>query len=69
MSKRQFILYDGRASHGMGTEDSIVLCTCETLKEAKYDARIGEWGVVACYSYAFSGKELTDEKFEFNHFD
>ncbi len=68
-AKRQFILYDGRAAYGRGTDDATVLCTCETLAEAKYDARTGGWGAIACYSYDLDGTELIDEKFEFNSFD
>ena len=66
---KSFILYDGRAAHGMGTEDASVLDVCDTLSEARRRAMTGMWGAVACYSYTLSGKELTDESFEFDHFD
>lgn len=69
MSKRNFILYDGRAAHGMGTDDALVLDICDTLVEARHEAKAGRWGEVACYSYDLDGNKLVDEKFEFNHFD
>lgn len=68
-AKRQFILYDGRAADGLGTDEAAVLCTAETLAEARDDAGTGEWGAVACYSYGLDGNKLIDERFEFNHFD
>lgn len=64
--KRTYILYDSRASDGMGTDDASVLMVCESNQEAK--SYRGEFGGMACYSYADDDKELTDERFEWNWF-
>jgi len=65
-TKRFYIIYDSRAAHGMGTKDATVICTAETLKEAKQNAFFGDFGSVAVYSYSKEGKNLVDEQFEFN---
>ena len=67
MSSRFYILYDGRAAHGTGTDDATVLDTAESIKEARRIAYSGDHGEeVAVYSYARDGKKLTDGQFEFN---
>ena len=66
MSNRQYILYDDRAAHGDGTEDASVLVVCDDNEEA-LDYR-GDFGGMACYSYAVDGKNLIDERFEWNWF-
>ena len=63
---RTYILYDDRAADGCGTGDASVLVVCESEKEAHtYE---GEFGGMACYSYAEEGKNLVDERFEWNWF-
>jgi hypothetical protein len=72
MSDRTFILYDGRAADGSGTEDASVLVVCEDNEEA-LEYR-GDFGDMACYSYAVKKTpegqhdELVDEQFEWNWF-
>lgn len=62
--KRTWILYDGRACGGQGTEDASVLVCCGSNQEAK--SYRGEYGDMACYSYAEKGTELTDERWEWD---
>ena len=64
--KRAYILYDSRAADGMGTDDASVLVACESNEEAL--SYRGEYGGMACYSYREDGKNLVDEKFEWNWF-
>jgi len=73
MSDRQFILYDGRACNGQGTDDASVLVYCEDSKDAS--SYKGEYGQMACYSYALdktTGKNepdrLVDERHEWDYY-
>ena len=65
-SNRTYILYDSRASDGLGTSGASVLVVCDCNKEAKGYRR--DFGACACYSYVETNGELTDERFEWNHF-
>jgi hypothetical protein len=64
--KRTYILYDSRAADGMGTDEASVFVVCETEKEAI--SYCGDFGGMACYSYKDDGKNLTDERHEWNWF-
>ena len=68
---RIWILYDGRACGGVGTEDAMVLVACTSEKEAK--SYKGDFGDMACYSYSEiveNGKNmLVDEKWEWDYND
>lgn len=57
--RKCFIVYDGRARGGVGTDESIGLVACGTLKEARSYATIYEDGCV--YSYTVQSSELFDE--------
>ena len=62
---RLYILYDARACDGDSSAAN-VLVVCEDNNEAR--SYRGEFGSMACYSYE-DGKELTDEKHEWNWYD
>lgn len=66
---RMFILYDGRACGGRGTDDASVLVACDTEEEAK--GYFGKYGDMACYSYAKSYKKskrlLIGERWEWDY--
>lgn len=69
MSKRAYILYDGRAQANQGTEDAVILVACSSNKEARSYA--GEYGDMACYSYREhgdweEGDTLIDEQWEWD---
>jgi len=64
MSKKLYILYDGRACGNNGTDDALVLCTAQSEAEALQDADM--FGETACYSYDAKGKTLTNEKWEWD---
>ena len=72
-ARLQFVLYDGRACGGAGTEDSVVFAICDSEEEARsYQGLFGEWAM-ACYSYrvlpplSSGGNErLVDEKWEWD---
>ena len=65
--KRMYILYDGRACGAAGTEDASVLVACGSNKEAHYHR--GEYGEMACYSFAVAGDKLVDERWEWDYRD
>lgn len=62
---RMYILYDGRACGGQGTDDATVLVACSSDREAR--GYKGDYGQMACYSYAVNGQELSDERWEWDH--
>lgn len=69
IEKRQYILYDGRASFG-DTFDASVFVACDSDEEAcSYK---GDYGQMVCFSYAIKENpgdepdELVDERFEWN---
>ena len=64
--QRVWILYDGRAAHGMGTDNASVLVCCSSNREAQ--SYKGDFGGMACYSYRDDGEYLTDEQYEWNWF-
>lgn len=64
---RKYILYDARACGDAGTDDASVLVACGSNKEAK--SYRGDFGAMACYSYATDGGELTDERWEWDYDD
>lgn len=66
MEERRYILYDDRAAHGIGTEDASILEVCKSNEEACKSK--GEYGGMACYSYAIKDNQLVDEQFEWNWF-
>lgn len=39
MSKKVYVIYDARAAGAVGTEESQVYCTADSLEEAKDDVR------------------------------
>lgn len=59
---RLFILYDEWAMLE-GTDEATVLCTANSLKEAKRDVRTMFPNAVI-FSYANDGNQLVDEQFE-----
>ena len=63
--QRQYILYDGRACAGQGTGDASVLVVCESNEEA--EDHKGDYGQMACYSYRVDGKNLVDERWEWDY--
>ena len=64
--QRTYILYDSRACGG-DTEDASVLVCCESNREAcEYK---GDYGPMACFSYRRDGRNLVDERFEWNWYD
>ena len=65
--RRIYILYDGRACNNVGTEDASVLVTCESNNEAK--GYKGDFGMMACYSYKLDGKNLTNERWEWDYLE
>lgn len=68
MNGRQWILYDGRAVAGRGTDDAQVLVCCDSDREARSYA--GDFGSeMACYSYRIVGDQLVDERHEWDWFD
>jgi hypothetical protein len=69
VSKRLYILFDSRAAttDPDDLDEASVLVVCETDESARSFA--GEYGGMACWSYAKSGKELTDPQWEWNWFD
>lgn len=48
-----FVVYDGRACGGRGTDRAQVMVACETLEEAR--SFNGDFGEVAIYSYEDDG--------------
>ena len=71
---RKYILYDGRAMGGGGTENASVLTFCDTMAEAK--SWKGQFGPMACYSYRAVKYEgpthegnntLDDERWEWDY--
>jgi len=64
--RRVYILYDGRASDAMGTDEASVLVACESDEEAL--SYRGEYGGMSCYSYDEDGSNLINERFEWNWF-
>lgn len=65
MSKRHYIIYDGRAM--AETDDATALeAGIGSLAEAKESAP--DYGGAACWSYRERGGQLTDERFEFYGF-
>lgn len=62
--KRTWILYDSRACGAQGTEDASVLVVCGSEGEAR--SWCGQFGAMACYSYAKDGGDLTDERWEWD---
>lgn len=63
---RRFILFDGRACNGVGTDDATVLMSCNSEAEAHREKT--EFGdASACYSYKEEGNKLTDEKWEWDY--
>lgn len=64
---RVYILYDARACGGRGTNGAAVLEMCFTMAAAR-EAE-GDYGTMACYSYAMNGKPLEDEKWEWDYFE
>lgn len=62
VQERQYILFDSRAADGMGTEEASVLVACESDEEA-CDYK-GDFGGMACYSYAVEDDKLVGERFE-----
>jgi hypothetical protein len=69
VSNRLYILFDSRAATGdvADLEGTAVLVVCESESQARSFA--GEYGGMACWSYAKSGKVLTDPQWEWNWFD
>jgi hypothetical protein len=60
-----WILYDGRASLGRGTDRAAVLVACDSKAEARGSVR--GYGASACYSYAVKGRDvLADERWEWD---
>lgn len=65
MSGRKYILFDGRACGGVGTDDATVLVFCDTAEEAH--SYKDDFGDAACYSYAVKdGNILYDERWEWD---
>lgn len=63
VSSRTYILYDSRAWGGE-TDEASVLVVCEDNEEAcEYK---GDYGGMACFSYAEQGDQLIDERHEWN---
>ncbi len=62
---RTYILYDGRACGAAGTEDASVLVACDSNREAK--SYKGDYGQMACYSYAVNGDQLSDERWGWDY--
>jgi hypothetical protein len=65
MKTRAWILYDERACNAQGTDEATVLVACDSETEAV--SYKGEFGAMACYSYAVHGKTLTDEQWEWDY--
>ena len=64
--RRLYVLYDDRACGAQGTEDATVLVSCESEEEAL--SYRGDFGPMACYSYAIGpGDQLEDERWEWDH--
>ncbi len=60
--RKLFIVYDERAMLD-GTDEAAVLCTAQSLKEARRDVRtMFHRGVI--FSYDTKGEELVNEQFE-----
>ncbi len=66
MEERVYLLWDGRAADGSGTEYANCLEHC--LSDAEACKAKGDYGAMACYSYRENDGELTDERFEWNWF-
>lgn len=62
---RLWILYDGRACASAGTDDASVLVACDSEEEA--EGFKADYGQSACYSYAITDNEITDEKWEWDY--
>ncbi len=63
---RQYILYDSRACGG-DTEDASILVVCDSNREAK--TYKGSYGAMACFSYRVDGKNMVDDRWEWNYYD
>lgn len=62
--QRYYMLFDGRACGGRGTDDAVVLVSSGSQKEARKDAKLFSEG--ACYSYRVEGDLLKDERWEWD---
>lgn len=59
---RLYIIYDERA-YTMDTDDAMVMCTADSMKEARED-RDSMFPGCPIYSYAINGDKLEDQRFE-----
>jgi hypothetical protein len=67
--EKKYILYDGIAHAGMGTDNANILCVCSSNKQAK--SYKGGFGSMACYSYDVDSKnenELINEQWEWDYY-
>lgn len=63
MMSRMFIIYDGRACGGAGTDDAAVCDTATSDREARSRARSGDYGAsVACFSYRTDQPGIMDDE-------
>ena len=74
MARREYILFDGRATGNQGTDDALALTTCHSKQDAIKEASM--YHECACYSYevkvdAFAHDsqvaKLVNERWEFDH--
>lgn len=61
--RKQWILYDGRACGGVGSDDAMVLCCASSLKEAKEDSKMfGDGAIYVCDIYRYNGKDYGENE-------
>ena len=59
--RKLYIVYDGRACGDQGTDDAMVMVSCDSLEEAR--SYNGDYGQVAIYSYdIYARNQLKNER-------
>ncbi len=62
--ERVYLLYDARACGGVGTDDAICVEACGT-QDACFNSA-PDYGDCACYSFHAEGRELSDDRWEWD---
>ena len=60
MAYSVWVLFDGRACGGVGTDSAAVLVSCDSDNEARSYA--GDYGTMACYRYRVEGSGPASEQ-------